>query len=72
MTAKKYEISVENMMKELEIAKAILFEARLKRPRPHLDNKIITAWNGKIYFKIYFNLNSLEQLISSKLESFVK
>ena len=23
-----------------------LYEARLKRPRPHLDDKIITAWNG--------------------------
>lgn len=46
-TAKKYGISVENVKKELEIAKSILFEARLKRPRPHLDNKIITSWNGK-------------------------
>lgn len=23
-----------------------LFKARMKRPRPHLDDKIITAWNG--------------------------
>src|SRR5262249_41880647 len=23
-----------------------LFDARAKRPRPHLDDKIITAWNG--------------------------
>ncbi|VVC26655.1 Hypothetical protein CINCED_3A022649 [Cinara cedri] len=45
-TAKKYGLSVENVKKELEIAKSILFEARLKRPRPHLDNKIITSWNG--------------------------
>jgi hypothetical protein len=24
----------------------ILFEARAKRPRPHLDDKILTSWNG--------------------------
>lgn len=46
-TAKKFQMTVENVEKELKIAKSILFEARKKRPRPHLDNKIITSWNGK-------------------------
>jgi len=27
-------------------ARLTLFEARLKRPRPYLDDKILTAWNG--------------------------
>ncbi len=27
-------------------AETILFDARAKRPRPHLDDKILTAWNG--------------------------
>jgi uncharacterized protein YyaL (SSP411 family) len=27
-------------------AEHILFEARTKRPHPHLDDKILTAWNG--------------------------
>jgi uncharacterized protein YyaL (SSP411 family) len=30
----------------LEHGKEVLLEARAKRPRPHLDDKIITAWNG--------------------------
>jgi uncharacterized protein YyaL (SSP411 family) len=27
-------------------ARRTMFEARAKRPRPHLDDKVITAWNG--------------------------
>lgn len=50
-TAKKYGITVENLEKELQIAKRILFEARQKRPRPHLDNKILTSWNGNNYYQ---------------------
>jgi uncharacterized protein YyaL (SSP411 family) len=30
----------------LDRARATLFEARASRPRPHLDDKLITAWNG--------------------------
>lgn len=30
----------------LDQAKAILVERRAQRPRPHLDDKIVTAWNG--------------------------
>lgn len=51
-TAQKYKISVENLEKELGVAKTILFEARQKRPRPHLDNKIITSWNGKNFYYV--------------------
>jgi uncharacterized protein len=31
---------------ELAGAERILFEAREKRPRPHLDDKVLTSWNG--------------------------
>jgi uncharacterized protein len=27
-------------------ARVTLFEARAKRPRPHLDDKVLTSWNG--------------------------
>jgi uncharacterized protein YyaL (SSP411 family) len=30
----------------LQTARAKLWQAREKRPRPHLDDKIVTAWNG--------------------------
>ncbi|KAG8042033.1 hypothetical protein G9C98_000024 [Cotesia typhae] len=45
-TADKFDCSVEDVEKYLAEAKQILFEARSQRPRPHLDDKIITAWNG--------------------------
>jgi hypothetical protein len=45
-TAARFNISIEQVKKELAAAKQILFEARAKRPRPHLDDKILTSWNG--------------------------
>ena len=38
--------SVEDVMQVLANARQTLFDVRAKRPRPHLDDKIITAWNG--------------------------
>jgi len=37
---------VEDVLHVLASARKALFEARAIRPRPHLDDKIITAWNG--------------------------
>jgi hypothetical protein len=38
--------TVDDVMAVLARARQILFDARARRPRPHLDDKILTAWNG--------------------------
>ena len=45
-TALKFGKEEQEIHKILVDAKQTLFAARQKRPRPHLDDKIITAWNG--------------------------
>jgi uncharacterized protein YyaL (SSP411 family) len=37
---------VDDVMRVLAHARQQLYDARAKRPRPHLDDKVITAWNG--------------------------
>jgi uncharacterized protein YyaL (SSP411 family) len=45
-TAKKFHISVEQTAEKLTAGRKALLAARARRPRPPLDDKIITAWNG--------------------------
>jgi len=45
-TAKHFGKEDREVRQILEKGGEILFEVRAKRPRPHLDDKIITAWNG--------------------------
>jgi uncharacterized protein YyaL (SSP411 family) len=45
-TARILGIAPESISKSLATSRAMLFEQRAKRPRPHLDDKILTAWNG--------------------------
>jgi uncharacterized protein YyaL (SSP411 family) len=45
-TAKRFGKSEDEIRASLKVARETLFALRAKRPRPHLDDKIITAWNG--------------------------
>jgi uncharacterized protein YyaL (SSP411 family) len=38
--------TVEDVVAVLAAARLRMFEAQARRPRPHLDDKILTAWNG--------------------------
>jgi hypothetical protein len=45
-TAEKFNLSTTLAVEILNRGKKQLLEVRNKRPRPHLDDKIITEWNG--------------------------
>lgn len=44
--AGKFSLSSVEVAKQLEKSRQVLFNVRQKRPHPHLDDKILTAWNG--------------------------
>jgi uncharacterized protein YyaL (SSP411 family) len=45
-TAAKFSVTEAEVSRVLTEARTLLLAARARRPRPHLDDKIITAWNG--------------------------
>ncbi|HTM49090.1 MAG TPA: thioredoxin domain-containing protein [Bryobacteraceae bacterium] len=45
-TAEHFEKPLEEVAASLEASKAKLLALRAKRVRPHLDDKVLTAWNG--------------------------
>jgi len=45
-TAQHFKKSDDEVRKSLARSRGKLLEVRSKRPRPHLDDKIIAAWNG--------------------------
>ncbi|CAD7014131.1 uncharacterized protein B0495.5 isoform X2 [Ceratitis capitata] len=47
-TCKEMDITEEQLQKILQVTNGLLHEIRDQRPRPHLDTKIICAWNGLV------------------------
>jgi uncharacterized protein len=45
-TAKQFKKNEDEIRQSLARSREKLFAVRAKRPRPHLDDKIIAAWNG--------------------------
>jgi uncharacterized protein YyaL (SSP411 family) len=45
-TANKFELSTDEANRIIVESEELLFEARGNRPNPHLDDKILTSWNG--------------------------
>ena len=45
-TAKHFDLNVDVIKGALSKGREILFEERLTRPKPHLDTKMVTSWNG--------------------------
>ena len=45
-TAEHYRKTETEVERSLARSRVVLFEVRAKRPRPHLDDKILASWNG--------------------------
>lgn len=68
-TAIKFNLSKEKTARILNEAKSKLYNARIKRVRPHLDDKILTSWNGLMisaFCKVYQVLGDEKYLGAAK------
>jgi len=60
-TASKFGKSAEETKSILEDSRKILFDIRSKRLRPHLDDKVLTDWNGLMISSFAFASRVLEE-----------
>lgn len=60
-TAGKFGKTLEEVSQLLKEAKAKLFQARSKRLRPHLDDKVLTDWNGLMISSLAFGSRVLNE-----------
>jgi uncharacterized protein YyaL (SSP411 family) len=60
-TAKTFGLTVQQTAEKLTAGRRALFEARSRRPRPPLDDKIVTAWNGMMISALARASQALEE-----------
>jgi uncharacterized protein len=68
-TSNKFERSTDEVNRIIEAGKKKLFDVREKRPLPHLDDKILTSWNGLMisaFAKAYQAFGKPDYLESAK------
>lgn len=58
-TVKQFGLSDDKVLRILRQSRSKLFAARLNRPRPHLDDKILTDWNGLMIASLAFGARVL-------------
>ena len=59
-TADKFSMTSADVTNLLQKCRSILREERAKRPRPHLDNKMLASWNGNELS--YFNSRTRQKI----------
>ena len=59
--AAQFKMSEQEIDRIVAESGRILFEARSKRPRPHLDDKILVDWNGLMISALAFGSRLLEE-----------
>lgn len=69
-TAVQFGLEEETVKSELALSRLILHEARQYRPKPHLDNKIITSWNGQFYTSVLFVIQDVPKRMLGFLNGF--
>ena len=60
-TAAQFKTGSEDIKKSLERSKIKLFAQRKSRPRPHLDDKVLTDWNGLMISSLAFAARVLNE-----------
>jgi uncharacterized protein len=60
-TARRFGATEEEVKEGIHQVSRLLFEARAARVRPHLDDKVLTAWNGLMISSLAIGARTLEE-----------